>query len=206
MERLKQLQLPIIAVLSLLLIWQMFKSADGDSQMLQASASKEQSIQKAGGVIAPNPKTQTNDSKALNETIPDLEELVKHSLLDDATIITETESNTDSKVVVPFEQQTKDYEWAYKTENAINDIFAIHQHLYGMSLEHIECRSSACQLRVVKDTKSDMKKDSLDNLYHVSLVQMALDDMGIEIAKGFKLGIQEEGDSLVFLLHDPKYR
>jgi len=206
MEKAKKLQLPIIVLLLLLLIWKTLSSGDTQSEVSKVNLSNEVSITGVDETKDLTNDIKVQDSKELQKYTSNIEPEIENYQVMDPKAVAETQGNDESKIAVPFDKQSIDYEWAYRTENAIHDIFTTHQYLDNISLKNIECRTSTCQLRISKKAKDNLQKDSLDNLHQASLVQMALDDMGIEITNGFHLNLSEDDDSIVFLIHEPKYR
>jgi len=196
MEKSKSLQLPIIVLLLVLLIWQTLSYSEIKAENSKIKPSGEASLMS-------EVKQEGNTAVLVSDSIvreSDSSQIV------DAVTVEETQGNGAAQVAVPFDKQVIDYEWAYNTETAINDIFETHQYLDKISLENIECRTSACQLRITKKSKDNLPQDSLDNLHQASLVFMALDDMGIETAKNLRLDLQEDNNTLVLLVHKPEYR
>jgi hypothetical protein len=63
---------------------------------------------------------------------------------------------------------------------------------------------SVCKLKINKNSEDKTETGSLTDLHQVALVEMALEDMGIEIAQNKPLEIKRVDGSLVFVLHDPK--
>ena len=51
---------------------------------------------------------------------------------------------------MPFKDQEIDYEWATTSVTAVNDAFQTSELLENVRLENIECRSSVCEVIILK--------------------------------------------------------
>ena len=203
---LKKLPLPITVLLLLLIVWLIIKPIDVDTQTSETKTLKDVSNTKVENTKVQRTETHLIEASTSKDELSSDDGISAHRQIANSNKLQEDTLNDKNETSIPFEKQTIDYEWAYSTENAISDVFAIHDYLNGIALENIECRTSTCQLRIVKSDKKRKNQDSLDDLYQVSLVHSALDDMGIEMSKGLKLGIHEDNGAIVFFLHDPNYR
>ncbi len=202
--------LTIIALLSSLLVWQTFKHTQIKRDISKIQEANHDSLISQGAVD--KAKVNSTDSIVIAELSASNDaDLQPKQIWGDS--VKKIENSSDALNVLEMTQPDDsvydkppiyDDEWEYSTETTISDLFYTHEYLSDLILESIECKSSVCELKINKNSEDTTKTSSLTDLHQISLVQMALNDKGIEIAHNKPLELQRVGGSLVFKLHDPK--
>ena len=206
----KTFLLTIIAILSTLLIWQSLKSMQIKPDISDIQSANQDTLinqeyfdkSKVNLTDSSGIKELSSSNDADSQLIQILDDSDKNSenSSDVLTVIEETQrGNSDID-----ESSIYNDEWEYVTETTISDVFYTHEYLSDLLLESIECELSVCKLKINKNSEDKTETGSLTDLHQVALVEMALEDMGIEIAQNKPLEIKRVDGSLVFVLHDPK--
>jgi len=196
MDRVQLLLWPIVVLLLVVLVWQQ----NSHDKLAQENARLKSSLES----LTLDVKESLISASSISQNITATSSTIEHEVVPPEGVqlamskeSLESISNDETSVaksgkdeLVPFEQQTIDYNWAYNTETAISDVFLTHEYLENMSLENIECRTTTCQIRV--------KKSSGDSLHQTSLVMMALETIGIDTVSNISLGLTEQADVIQF--------